>query len=238
MNPRRFKELVGRRPRRSRPFNVAPKTASKPLPIEALDHYWHPEREGVEMAPADFQAKLHAISGILQVCRPPARAPLVYERAWLVWMKQPRVTHRLCPGWWLLFDWRQHFDDGRKPKAIATLDDRLLANLYMMQPRRWGGAVKYFDHCVEEMQRDKARKDKANTDHSHDVQDDFHKSMTISTAGSGSKFARHHDGTILPSRGAHAWHQERRKHLIPKEVRLDEERQADERADARRGRPL
>lgn len=237
MNPQRFKELIGRRPRKRRPFNVAPAQA-KALPMEALDQYWYPERPGVELPPAEFQARLAEISPLLQACLPPANAPLALERAWLVWMKQPRVTHRLCPGWWLLFDWRHHFNDGRKPKAIETLDNRVLANLYMMMPRRFGGAVKYFDHCVAEMQREKQYKEQKNTEDSHDRQNDFHASTKISTAGSGSKFARHHDGTVLPSRGADDWHRQNRKHLIPKEVRLDEERQADERADARRGRRL
>lgn len=238
MKPAAFRAARGRRPRKTRrTFGVAPQ-APKPLPPEALDHYWYPERPGVVLAPAEFLAKLHTISELLMVCRPPEQAPLVLENAWLVWMKQPRVTHRLSPGWFMLFDWRIHYNDGRKPKATNVLDERIFAALFASQPHRWGGALKYFEHCVSQIEQDKAKREKANTDHSHDVQNDFHGSMKISTAGSGSKFARHHDGTILPSRGQQAWHAENRKHLIPKEVRLDEERQADERADARRGRAL
>ena len=85
---------------------VAVDTVERELPEAALDHYWYPEREGVEHAPEAFQRELALISPDVRVVRPPAGAPTYYKRAWLVWYRNGRVTHPLSPGWNLLRDWR------------------------------------------------------------------------------------------------------------------------------------
>jgi hypothetical protein len=216
-------------------FDVPVSRAEKALPREALDLWWYPERPGVELPPEAFRRELEAISPLLAVCRPPPGAPLPRPRAWLVWMMKPSVTYVLCPGWFLLFDWRS--DAGE----LWPCDNRILANIYRVSARQFGNAKKYFDHCVDEMERTKKAKEQALTNDNRDRRKDFSASTRITNIGRGNKFAKHHDGTIAPGRGHANWLADTRRLSLSGDVRRDEERQTDERMDfirKRRGERL
>src|SRR5262245_8698120 len=129
MNLRSFQQAMGRAPMRVPYARLQPATPT-PLPPEALYHFWHPEREGVEPCPDWFVDRLASVHRDLRVVRPPANAPLA-SHAWLVWFKQPRITHWLSPGWQLLFVWQQREEiDGQTRLTPLPLDERVLANLY------------------------------------------------------------------------------------------------------------
>lgn len=198
------------------------------LPPAGLDHYWHPERDGVEHPPEDFVRGLKEISPDLAVCRPPAGAPLTRERAWLVWFRKAAVKHHLCPGWSFMFDWRSP-----KGKALP-LDPRVYANIWMMSRRQFGNAIKYFEHITEDLKRQKAAKEKTHRndrrDHQHDMRD-FYK---IKNIGAGNKFALHHD-SINASLGEKLWRQQTLKRRMPSEVLEDQARLVEQRADFLRG---
>jgi hypothetical protein len=186
-----------------------------------LTQYWHPNRAGVEQAPAWFAERLAAISPDVAVVRPPDRAPV--PSAWLVWYRRPRVTHRLCPGWLLLFPWTA--PDG----TPLPLDNRVLANLYLRSSRAFGSAVGYWDHCARQMQAERESTERDYTRNRQDQQREFAKSHRITNLGAGNKFALHHDGTVVPSRAQAAWSKETRSRRLPSEL-LREEREARERA--------
>lgn len=200
------------------PGRIAVDTTERELPEAAMDHYWHPDREGVERAPDDFMRDLKAIDRYdkVRIVRPPPNAPTYYKRAWLLWYRKPEVTHYLSPGWMMLRDWRSH--DGEP----LPLDQRVFSYLFSVSAEHFGGAKKYWDHCVEEMKRDKARREKIHTDGTHDRMEDYRQFMQIKSIGAGNKFALHHDGTNAPSRGQANWLSERRKRMIPGELLKDE----------------
>lgn len=180
-----------------------------PIDREVLYHFWHPDRLGVEQAPPEFARQLAAVHRDLAVVRPPARAPLPIV-CWLLWYRKPTVTHALCPGWWLLLRWAW----GRRPLA---LDEKLLAAIYHFDARQFTNGQQYFNRLMAERDR---RKQIADKDYRNDrlaQQQEWRRSLQISSAGRGSRFALHHDGTILPSRGELAWTLERAKHALPSE---------------------
>lgn len=188
-----------------------------------LIHFWHPDRDGVERAPNDFLARLRAVKSTLMVVRPPVAAPVPY--CWYLWEQRPNVTHALCPGWFLLLPWSL---DGR----ALPLDEKFFAALWHFDPRNCGGAVKYFDRVIAERDRKRAEGERHYRDERLAQQKDFLRSRRISTAGRGSKFAMHHDGSVVPSRGELAWTIENQRHTLPSEIvtqqRLDRERTRDE----------
>ena len=196
----------------------APIAAPEPeLPVAAMDYYWHPDRDGVEHAPEDFTRALKGIDKYdrVRVVRPPANAPLVYKRAWLIWYRNPRVTHYLSPGWLMLAEWRLRGEP-------LQLDERVFSFLYSRSAQLFGNGAKYWEHCVSEMQREKAAKEKVHSDGTHDRSEDFRQYMQIKNIGSGNKAALHHDGTVIPSRGQQNWLAERRKRMVSSEVLADE----------------
>src|SRR5690348_10763831 len=115
----------------SAPFNVRVNSGS-PVGPEMLPHYWHPNRPDSQLAPEWFRKQLKAIDQDLEVCWSP-----VHER-WLVWHRNGRVTHHLCPGWLLLFV--HHGADG----SYRPLDERLLARVEQCSVKSAGSAKKYF----------------------------------------------------------------------------------------------
>ncbi len=185
-----------------------------------MDYYWHPDREGVEQAPEAFQRELRSVDPYdrVRVVRPPGGAPLVYKQAWLVWYRNPRVTHELSPGWLMLREWRTR--DGEP----LPLDQRVFSFLYSVSAQQFGSGKKYWEHCVAEMQRERVAKEKFHSDGTHDRSEDFRQYMQIKNIGAGNKAALHHDGTIIPSRGQANWLAERRKRMISAEVVADEAR--------------
>lgn len=200
-----FTRLVGRAPGRVPYAKLQPATPT-PLPREALYHWWHPDRDGSEPCPKDFAQRLKIVHRDLAICRPPASAPTA-SCAWIVWYRVPRITHPLCPGWQLLFVW-QAKDDADSQRPVLTplpLDERIFANLVRVSAQTFGSAVKYFDAVVETMKADKQKRTKADTDRRHDLSKDYWQSTKIKNIGAGSKFARHHDGSVVPSRGEENW---------------------------------
>lgn len=201
--------------------------AVKEMPIQGIDHYWHPNREGVEKCDERFQREVDAMcDGKVVIVRPPAGAPLVQKHAWLIWLKKPAVTHWLSPGWLMLIDWRLKGD----PMA---LDSRVFSYLYSVSVTKHGSAKAYFDKCVSEMERDKAAKEKLHTDDMHARTEDYFNYTKVKSIGKGNKYALH-DATSVPSRGTANWLAQNRKRMIPGEVLADENMQA-EKARAARG---
>ena len=197
---------------------VAVETAERELPAAAIDHYWHPDREGVELAPADFMRDVRAIDRYdkVRIVRPPAGAPLYYERAYLIWYRNPRVTHPLSPGWMMLRDWRSRSGEP------LPLDQRVFSYLFSVSARVFGSGQKYFKHCVEEMKRDKAAREKVHTDSNHDRMEDMRQSWKIKNIGAGNKSALHDGPGGVPSRGHANWLAERRSRMIPGELAREE----------------
>lgn len=147
--------------------------------------FFHPGRVDARFAPADFTGKLHELDPHLEVVWHPLR-----ER-WCVWVRNPRITHRLCRGWQLLFPVR--YPDG----SYCPLDERTLAEIVNRSPRKWGSGLRYFDRIVEEMTRDRRRKKTAH----HDVVGqnardrwDFAQIKVGYGPSNGSKFQHHHSG--------------------------------------------
>jgi len=206
-------------------------------PIESIEHFWHPDRPGSEAAPEAFARQLTELSADLACCRPPARAPLPNGKApaYIVWYRRSRVTHHLCPGWLLLFVWR---DEAKTP---MPLDERVFATLYAASARQFGSGKAYFERAVEQKMADaKASREREYTNHIQAKRREFIQSTRISTAGKGNKFARHHDGTLQPSQGSLNWHLENRRSLLPSEqLKAEDEAREQQRgavADAIRNR--
>lgn len=220
-----FQRLMGRAPKQfagTMPLNLKPS-----LDPGALVHFWYPERDGVEtveQTDPSFARRLKDTSRDLRMVRPPAGAPIP-GRPWLMWYRKAAVTYHLCPGWLLLFVWRD------RSGTPLPLDDRIFANLYRISAATFGGAEKYFDSIVATLKADKQRsedQDRANTEAK---KKEFMASRRISTAGRGNKFARHHDGTIVPSRGERNWFRETEYRNMPGEM----QKAAKERLARRRG---
>jgi len=208
------------------PFRTPVVTPSGELPDQAMDFYWHPDRDGVEAAPDEFMRDLRMVDHYdrVRVVRPPEGAPLVYPRAYLVWYRKPSVLHYLSPGWLLLRDWR---DSKGEP---LPLDGRVFSYLYSVSAEAFGGGRRYFEHCVEEMNRDKAKKEKVHRQGNHDRVEDYRQFTQVKNIGSGNKFSLHHDGTVIPSRGQANWLAERKQRMQPGEVTAGQRREREARA--------
>lgn len=197
------------------PIVVTPRREDA-LTRAALPHYWYPERSGVEPCPKDFAARLAAVHPDLRLVRPPARAPVAI-RCWFLWTKKESVRHELCPGWWLLMAWQVN----GKP---LPLDERLFAAIWHFDARNYKNAVEYFDRLIAERDRGRALEQKRYRTELQAQAKEFYDSLKISSAGRGNKFALHHDGTVVPSRGEIAWTKERSRLSLPSSV-LREERE-------------
>jgi hypothetical protein len=199
-----------------------PVAAPEPvLPDAALDYYWHPDREDVEFPPDDFLRDLRSIdlTDRVRILRPPPNAPLVFARAWLIWYRQPRVTHYLSPGWLMLCEWRTNQGEP------MPLDNRVFSFLYSRSAKEFGNGKRYWDHCVAERNRDYAAKDAIHRNGNHDRSEDYRRFLQIKNIGAGNKAALHHDGTEIPTRGHANWLAERRRKMLPGDVAQDEARQ-------------
>lgn len=203
---------MGRMPQRQ-PFGTLQLETPKPLDAGALFHFWYPGRDGIEMCPKDFGDRIRdEICADVEMCRPPGCAPMPQPAPWIAWYRKPQVTHWLSPGWLLLFVWQT------SDRIPLPLDERVFANLYRISARAWGNAEKYFDSVVKTIKDDKARIasiDKARTDAKRQEMFASHK---IKNIGSGSKFALHHDGSIVPTRGEANWLRERELANMPGEM--------------------
>ena len=182
-----------------------------------MPHYWHPDRVGVQPAPEAVRREIAAIHPDLRVVKPPAGAPMDCK-PWIVWYRNPDVKHPLCPGWSLVFVWE--FADTKTPKP---LDNRLYANIYAVDGRRFGSALKYFNGCVDEISRDRQKAKAQSQALTQSMSNDVEQYRKIKNIGMGNKFALHHDGTLIPSKGEFAWRQETLYDRLPGKVRRDAE---------------
>jgi hypothetical protein len=242
-----FRTVMGRDPRRVRPFAMDTQARTQPLDRAALFHYWHPDRDGVEHAPAHIQEKLKALVGVdnrgrvnAAIVRPPAGAP-VRSRCWLVFKRNEEITNHLSPGWFLVLAW--HDGDEPNPKPLDVEDGRLFANLYLqtlkagreVMGRDFDSAVQFYDHCMSVLDADEKKREQANRNYNDDRAKDYFDYTKIKNIGHGSKFALHHDGTSVPSKGEDNWLRERGPSLPSDVVKRDlEERR---RTDGK-GRPM
>jgi hypothetical protein len=168
----------------------------RPLDPEQLPQFWHPQRFGVEVAPARFRQRLQRINPNLDCTW---GTPI--ER-WLLWERNPEVTHYLCAGWSLRFVWQGY------QNRYLPLDERVFANIYVRQLWRYEkGGLGYIDRIISEIERDRRIRKKDTNNESEARRRDYLQSHRISNLA-GNKFALHHDGTIIPSRGEQNWRQE------------------------------
>ena len=214
-NMQSFKRRMGRMPTRGAKFSQQAIKPYKAAPQAILMHYWHPDRTGVEHPPESVRTRLREIHPDLAMCRPPTRAP-VRSNCWLVWYRKPTITHPLSPGWLLLFPWMA---EDLTPLPID--DDRIYANIYSRSAITFGNAKKYFDHVVSEMRKPEDAKEAWHQDDKNQRRKSFWDFTKISTAGRGNKFALHHDGTLLPTRGERNWLNEISYRRMPEESRRE-----------------
>lgn len=166
-------------------FQVTPARPAPPS-IESTLQFWHPNRFGVQHAPAVFRAQLQAMHSDLDITWHPIK-----ER-WLVWYKRPRIQHPLCQGWLLLFV----VEDAAQ--RYVSLDARVFAVLYEQSGFKWGNGKQYWSRIEEEAQREQAASRTQRDQYRDDVGADRwdHTKIQISMCGpsNGSKFVKHHAG--------------------------------------------
>lgn len=216
-----FRQAVGRDPGRVPYATLQPATPAA-LPQAALFHYWHPDRDGIEKCPEHIRRQLHRIHPSLACVRPPANAP-VASRAWAVWYRKPEITHPLSPGWMLFFVWQERTTTATAETGTVdtlrplSLDDpRLIANIFRFSVfGDVGSAGEHFKRVVKAMQGERDAATKEDRNHRDDLRKDYWQSTKIKNIGSGSKFARHHDGSVVPSRGEQNWLADRGTRDLP-----------------------
>ena len=156
----------------------------KAPPIESHLWYWNPNRFGVRFAPRSFMDQLHALGEELSATWHPLR-----ER-WIIWSKAPRINHKVCHGWKLLFVNQE--PDG----SYLPLDERTLARLYLASTLAHGSAKAYFDRIKLEMDRDKERRERQNQQDLIDMAMPSweHSQIQVAMSGksNGSKFSTYH----------------------------------------------
>lgn len=166
-------------------FHLAP-GPKRVLGPEVNPWWWSPSNVSAVFGPDDFRKRLKDIGHELEVTWSP-----IAER-WLIFCRAPRVNHKICQGWRLLFINQEA--DG----SFLPLDERVFARIYAASTYSHGSAVKYFDRVVEEMRRDKeAREAKDSADQIDMAMPWFdHAQIQVSGFGksSGSKFSTYHSG--------------------------------------------
>lgn len=213
-----------RLPHERETFTVPVNQPKGPRPgPEVLPWYWHPQREGVRSAPEAFQARLKEIDPDLRVVLSP-----VHER-WMIWVKNPRIQHWLCKGWQLLMLW-----ESPDTHAYLPLDDLIFANIYAISAEKTNTTAKaHFDKVLAAAKRNTDGKNKDFTNARQAQQDDFRKSLQISSAGRGNRFAMHHENQGPPSAGEAAWRAQTRKTRLSSDMLRQEQ---DEREKQHYGR--
>jgi hypothetical protein len=129
-------------------FTLAPVKGGK---VDPSTHplFWSPARLETQLAPEAFRKRLHAIDPDLE-----AAWDRTTER-WNVWCKKPSLRHPVARGWQLLFTVK-HADGSYVP-----LDERTFAKLAEISARFVGSAIQYHKRIENEMERDRARVERA-----------------------------------------------------------------------------
>lgn len=169
-----------------------------PLALAETPHYWYPQRFGVEFAPRDFRARLKREFG-------PDIEVTWWKtgQRWLIWQRDPSIQYHGCPGWSMKMVWKGWND------RFLPLDERVFANLFARQLWRYPGAGKgYFARIESELEREQATRVKDSKADVNAKARELADDRKIKNIGHGNKFALHHDGTMVPSRGELNWHQE------------------------------
>jgi hypothetical protein len=104
------------------------------------------------------------------------------------------------------------------------LNEAFFAALYFCDPRHMGKAVEYFDRVTKETADKKARQWEQFKSDSLDRAREWKDYTKIKNIGPGSRFARHHDGTILPTKGEVSWSLERTRQDESSDLRRERER--------------
>ena len=162
-----------------------PVARAKALPPEANPWYWNPSRFGVKFADDDFRRRLKEEMGAeLEVTWNPI------NQRWQVWSQTGTVQHKICSGWRLLF-----IHNGPDAEYLP-LDSRLFARLYSASAVAYGSGKRYFERIVEEMERDKRRREKQATQTTIDLAMPSweHSQIKVGygSTNNGSKFSTYH----------------------------------------------
>lgn len=183
----------GRHVRRQPTFRIEHHRPERVGP-EVLPQWWHPQRFGVQFAPAQFRVDLRHVDPDLDCTWTPV------DERWLVFQRDPTITHHLCAGWSL----KLVCEDARG--RYLPLDAWILANLCSRQLWRIDGAGRgYIDRVLAEVERARAITVKDSKNEAFARRRELIRSRRITNLGRGNKFALHHDGTIVPSRGEQNW---------------------------------
>ena len=147
--------------------------------------FWNPSRVDARFAPDEFRKRLKREMGSeLEVTWNPI------NQRWQIWSQSPRTQSPICQGWRLLF-----IHNGPSGEHLP-LDERVFARLYHASVMAHGSGKAYFERIVQEMDRDRARKDKAQHQDLLDrAMPSFeHSKIQVSGAGksNGSKFSTYH----------------------------------------------
>ena len=144
--------------------------------------YWNPNRASIQFAPDWFRLKLRELDGHedLSVTWNP-----ITER-WQVWTRAPKIVHKICSGWRLLF-----IHNGPKGEYLP-LDERVLARLYWSSAAAYGDGKRYFQAIQREMERDKEAAERKSLQDTIDAAMPSWEHSQIKNIGKGSKFATYH----------------------------------------------
>ena len=212
-----------RRPEEREQFSIPLNRPTGPKPgPEVLPWYWHPNRESVQQAPAEFRRRLHAIDSDLEAVFSP-----VHE-GWLIWVKNPRIQHWLCKGWQLLYLWEHP-----QRHEFLPLNELVFHNLMLIDAKRYAGAQQYYEKVQAGVEEARLERDKVYTAERRDRQSEMLESHKISTAGTGSKSALHDTNDMVDTPGMRLWRRQTRKWRLPSEVL---KREADEKEQRQYGR--
>lgn len=167
----------------SRPFSRKVGTGTIPLykrktpPPESINWWWHPDRPGVWSGPVWFKRRLAEVDPNLRLTYN------AYDHEWLIWNRAPRINHKLCQGWLLLFPEKGRLDE---------LEPHIIARLYEASGRKWGSAKNYFEAIQREQATTKAREHSRYMNDLHAEADDWfdHSQIRVGYGRSrGDKFS-------------------------------------------------
>jgi hypothetical protein len=147
--------------------------------------FFHPSRVDARFAPAEFRSQVKALDPNLDVVWHP-----IHQR-WCVWVRNPKIRHRLCPGWQMLFPVR--YADG----SFMPLDERTLAAIYDRSARKWGNGIQYWNRIQDEIRHDYVQGQRNRSEFIGQQARDRWAYAQIKVgygASNGSKFQKHHSG--------------------------------------------
>lgn len=158
-----------------------PLAKNEKRPDEDSVYFWHPGRFGVRFAPGAFRARLHEIHPKLEVTWHPLK------QRWLCWYRDEAITHRLCPGWKLVFVVQTSWGD------YVPLDERVFAVIHARSGFTSNGS-EYFERIASEIKRETEDIQRKRESDDEAFRSEYWDYTQIKNIGSGSKFTKHHAG--------------------------------------------